>query len=293
MKSNKKVFILSLLAGIVLVLSTTCLFVVNEKETAMVFMFGEHQRTVADPGLHVKLPAPFENVIYLDKRIQTIESGDTERIQTSEKKNLIIDSYVKWRISDPLKFYRSFGRSISAAQSRLGAQIRDALNASVNVRTVRAVISQERDVVMDEILGNISVKAKPLGIDVIDVRLKRIEFSQEVSDSVYSRMQAERKQEANSLRASGFAASEQIRAQADKTVQQVLAKAQAESEKIRGEGDAIAADLYAKSYGKDPEFYRFYNSLSIYKKSFANKDDMLIVDPKSEFFQFFNKSGAQ
>ena len=218
--------------AIVAWLASSMLFIVGERDYALVFKLGEWQRTVTEPGLNFKLPSPLENVVYLDKRIQTIESGDTERIQTSEKKNLIIDSYIKWRIQDPRQFYISFGSDAKAAQNRLNAQIRDALNASVNTRTVRAVISQERDVVMAEILQNVEARAKPLGIRVVDVRLKRIEFSQEVSDSVYTRMQAERKQEANSLRANGAAESETIRADADRQVQEVLAEANAKAQAL-------------------------------------------------------------
>ncbi|NLY65383.1 MAG: protease modulator HflC [Alcaligenaceae bacterium] len=286
----------SVIVGIVLfvaaILLSSSVFVVSERHYALVFKLGEWQRTIEEPGLNFKLPAPFENVVYLDKRIQTIESGDTERIQTSEKKNLIIDSYIKWRISNPLQYYISFGDSVFAAQNRLGAQIRDALNASVNIRTVRAVISQERDVVMAEILNNVEERAKPLGIQVVDVRLKRIEFSQEVSDSVYSRMQAERKQEANSLRANGAAESEKIRAEADRKVQEELAQANAKAQAIRGEGDAEAAAIYASAYGKNSEFYSFYNSMNAYKSVFGSKNDLLVVDPDSDFFRFFKQSGA-
>lgn len=271
-------------------LLSSSVFIVSERNYALVFKLGEWQRTIQEPGLYFKLPTPLENVVYLDKRIQTIESGDTERIQTSEKKNLIIDSYIKWRISNPLQFYVSFGDSTYAAQNRLGAQIRDALNASVNTRTVRAVISQERDVVMAEILNNVEERAKPLGIQVVDVRLKRIEFSQEVSDSVYSRMQAERKQEANSLRANGAAESEMIRAEADRKVQEELARANAKAQAIRGVGDAEAAGIYADAYGKNSDFYSFYNSMNAYKSIFGSKKDLLVVDPDSDFFRFFKQS---
>lgn len=284
--SNRAISFIVLLA-ILAWLASSALFVVSERNSALVFKLGEWQRTITEPGLYFKLPSPLENVVLLDKRIQTIESGDTERIQTSEKKNLIIDSYIKWRIEDPRQFYISFGADVKAAQNRLNAQIRDALNASVNIRTVRAVVSQERDIVMAEILQNVEARAKPLGIQVVDVRLKRIEFSQEVSDSVYTRMQAERKQEANSLRANGAAESETIRADADRQVQEVLAQANAKAQAIRGEGDAQAAKIYAQAYSKDPDFYRFYKSMEAYKNTFSSKNDVLVVDPSSDFFKFF------
>ncbi|MCQ9328633.1 protease modulator HflC [Pelistega suis] len=279
-----------ILLAVIAWLASSTLFIVSERHYALVFKLGEWQRTVTEPGLYFKLPSPLQNVVMLDKRVQTIESGDTERIQTSEKKNLIIDSYIKWRIQDPRQFYISFGSDTKAAQNRLNAQIRDALNASVNTRTVRAVVSQERDIVMAEILQNVESRAKPLGIQVVDVRLKRIEFSQEVSDSVYTRMQAERKQEANSLRANGAAESETIRADADRRVQEVLAEANAKAQAIRGEGDAQAAKIYADAYSRNPDFYSFYNSMNAYKNVFSSKNDLLVVDPKSEFFKYFKES---
>lgn len=277
----------AILLGLAFIIISSSVFTVNERNYALVFKLGEWQRTETEPGLKFKLPSPLENIIFLDKRIQSIESSDAERIQTSEKKNLIIDSYVKWRISDPRLYYISFGTSTQAAQDRLGAQIRDALNAAVNVRTVRAVISFDRDVVMQEILANISTRAAPLGIEVVDVRLKRIEFSSEVSESVYSRMQAERKQEANSLRASGAAESERIRAEADRQVAEVIAQAQAEAMAIRGAGDATATKIYADVYSAQPEFFSFYNSINAYRSSFNDKDDMIVVSPDSSFFKYF------
>lgn len=283
----------AILLGFAFIILSSSVFTVSERSYALVFKLGEWQRTEVEPGLKLKMPSPFENVVFLDKRIQSIESSDAERIQTSEKKNLIIDSYVKWRISDPRLYYISFGTATQAAQDRLAAQIRDALNAAVNVRTVRAVISFDRDVVMQEILANISTRAAPLGIEVVDVRLKRIEFSAEVSDSVYSRMQAERKQEANSLRASGAAESERIRAEADRQVAEVLAQAQAEAEAIRGAGEAAATKIYADAYSAQPEFFSFFNSLSAYRNSFADKEDTIVVSPESSFFKYFgNPTGG-
>src|SRR5690606_27863597 len=210
--------------------------------------------------LYFKLPPPFENVVRLDKRLQTIESRDPERIQTAEKKNLLIDSYAKWRISDPRQYYVTFGLNKNAAQERLSAQIRDALNAAVNVRTVRQVVSSERGDIMDEILANVARRAAPLGVDVVDVRLIRIDFSPEISESVYRRMEAERKEEANRLRASGAADSERIRAQADRQRQELLASAYAQAQEIRGQGDAEATSIFAEAYSKNPEFFSFYKS---------------------------------
>ena len=280
------------LVGLVVALAvlSSCMFVVRERDMALLFALGEVKETIIKPGLYFKYPPPFENVVYLDKRLQTIETRDPERIQTAEKKNLLIDSFVKWRIADPLQFYVTFGANSGAAVERLQAQIRDALNAAVNVRTVKQVISTDRDTIMKEIQSSVATRAKSLGVDVVDVRLRRIDFTPEISDSVYRRMEAERKQEANQLRATGAADSERIQAEADRKRQEVLAKAYAEAQAKRGEGDATATAIYAKSYGRDPEFYSFFKSLEAYRKSFDGPGNMLVLSPKSDFFQYWDKA---
>ena len=242
------------LVGLLIVLAvvSSCMFVVRERDAVLVFALGEVRKTITEPGLYFKLPPPFQTVTRLDKRLQTIETNDTERIQTAEKKNLLIDSFVKWRIDDPRLFYVTFGANDRAAVERLTAQIRDALNASVNIRTVREVVSTERDTIMREILANVENRAKPLGVTVVDVRLRRIEFAPEISESVYRRMEAERKQEANRLRASGAADGERIRAQADRQREEMLAEAYAQAQAVMGEGDAEAAAIFANAYGKNP-----------------------------------------
>jgi len=275
---------------VVLIVVSSCVFVVRERDAALVFALGEVRETIVRPGLYFKFPPPFENVIILDKRLQTIETKQPERVQTSEKKNLLIDSFVKWRIADPRLFYVTFGVNDRAAQERLQAQIRDALNASVNVRTVKDVISIERDEIMKEVLNNVQARAEPLGVRVVDVRLRRIEFAPEISESVYRRMEAERKQEANRLRAMGAAEGEKIRAQADRQRQEVVAAAYAKAQAIKGEGDAKAAAIYNEAYSKDPKFYSFYKSLEAYRAAFSGKDDMLVLSPDSEFFNFWNAS---
>ena len=283
------------LVGLVIVLAvlSSCVFVVRERDAVLLFALGEVRKTVAEPGLYFKLPPPFQTVTRLDKRLQTIETNDPERIQTSEKKNLLIDSFVKWRIDDPRLFYVTFGANDRAAVERLQAQIRDALNASVNVRTVKAVVSTERDAIMREILNNVKGRATPLGVDVVDVRLRRIEFAPEISESVYRRMEAERKQEANRLRASGAADGERIRAQADRQRQEMLAKAYAQAQAVMGEGEAVAAAIYADAYGKNPQFYEFYRSLEAYQSAFSGQGDMLVLSPKSEFFKFWGSVQGQ
>lgn len=280
------------LVGLVIALAvlSSCVFVVRERDAALVFALGEVRETITEPGLYFKLPPPFQNVVLLDKRLQTIESKDPERIQTAEKKNLLIDSFVKWRISDPRLFYVTFGANTRAAQERLQAQIRDALNASVNVRTVKEVVSNERGNIMKEMLQSVDARAKPLGVDVVDVRLRRIDFVPEISESVYRRMEAERKEEANRLRATGAADSEKIRAQADRQRQELLATAYAQAQAVKGEGDAKASAIYADAYGKNPDFYSFYQSLESYRSAFSKPNDTLVLSPKSEFFKFWNSS---
>lgn len=278
--------------AVLVAVASSCVFVVKEKDAALVFALGEVKETITEPGLYFKLPPPLQNVVFLDKRLQTIETKDPERIQTAEKKNLLIDSFVKWRIVDPRQFYVTFGANTRAAEERLGAQIRDALNASVNVRTVKEVVSSQRAAIMSEVLNNVDKRARPLGVEVVDVRLRRIEFVPEISESVYRRMEAERKEEANRLRASGAADSERIRAQADRQRQELLAEAYAQSQGIRGEGDAKAASIYSGAYGKNPDFYRFYRSMEGYDGAFGNSDDILVLSPESDFFRYWKGAEA-
>lgn len=282
------------LVGLVIVLAilSSCVFIVRERDSALVFALGEVRETITKPGLYFKLPPPFQNVVFLDKRLQTIESKDPERIQTAEKKNLLIDSFVKWRIVDPRQFYVTFGSNTRAAEERLSAQIRDALNASVNVRTVKEVVSNQRGTIMKEMLQNVDARAKPLGVDVVDVRLRRIDFAPEISESVYRRMEAERKEEANRLRATGAADSEKIRAQADRQRAELLAKAYAQAQDIKGQGDAAASAIYNAAYGKNPQFYSFYKSLESYTTAFSAPNDVLVLSPKSDFFKFWGSAGG-
>jgi len=282
-----------ILVGLLVVLAvlSSCVFVVRERDYALVFSLGEVRQVISEPGLYFKAPPPFQNVVTLDKRILTIESSDAERIQTSEKKNLLIDSYVKWRIADPRLYYVTFGGNERAAQERLQAQIRDALNAAVNVRTVKDVVSAERDKVMAEILTNVAKRAEPLGVQVVDVRLRRIEFAPEISESVYRRMEAERTRVANELRSIGAAESEKIRAEADRQREVIVAQAYARAQGIMGEGDAQAGSIYAQAFGRNTEFYTYYKSLEAYRAAFGKTGDVLVVDPTSEFFQFFKNPG--
>lgn len=286
----KRLFPLLVALFIGLVVLSSSVFVVRERDFALVFALGEVKKTITEPGLYFKLPPPFQNVVTLDKRLLTIDLQEAERIQTSEKKNLLIDSFVKWRIVDPRLYYVTFGGNERAARERLQAQIRDALNASVNIRTVKDVVSLERDVIMSEVLTNVAKRAAPLGVQIVDVRLKRIEFAPEISESVYRRMESERLRVANELRSIGSAEGEKVRAEADREREQILAKAYGRAEAIMGEGDAEAAGLYAKAYGADLSFYSFYKSLEGYRAAFGKSGDVLVVDPSSEFFKYFKSS---
>lgn len=287
--SNKIAALFVALAVVVGILSTS-VFIVRERDFALVFALGEVRRVITEPGLNFKLPPPFQNVVFLDKRLLTIDSQEAERIQTSEKKNLLIDSFVKWRITDPRLYYVTFAGNERAAQLRLQAQIRDALNASVNIRTVRDVVALERDVIMAEVRDIVRERAAPLGVDIVDVRLKRIEFAPEIAESVYRRMESERLRVANELRSIGAAEGEKIRAAADREREQILAEAFATAQGVMGEGDASAAELYGAAYSQDADFYSFYKSLEAYRAAFGKSSDVLVVDPTSDFFRFMKSS---
>ncbi|RYF12606.1 MAG: protease modulator HflC, partial [Oxalobacteraceae bacterium] len=271
---------------------SSCVFVVNERNYAVVFALGEIKEVISEPGLYFKLPPPFQNIQQFDKRVLTIDATDVERVQTSEKKNLLIDSFVKWRISDPRTYYVTFGGNERAAQERMSALLRDALNASINRRTVNDVTSKERDKIMQEIRTNTAASAKLLGVEVLDVRLKRVDFAPEISESVYRRMEAERKRVANEQRSIGAADGEKIRADADRQREVIIAEAYRSAQKTMGEGDAKASAVYAQAFGQDREFYKFYKSLEGYRASFANKGDVMVVDPSSEFFRFMKSAGG-
>jgi modulator of FtsH protease HflC len=283
---KNKLFAFVVAIAVVAGVFSSTVFIVGERNFALVFALGEVRRVLTEPGLYFKLPPPFQNVVTLDRRLLTIDSQEAERIQTSEKKNLLIDSFVKWRISDPRLYYVTFAGDERAARLRLQAQIRDALNASVNVRTVRDVVALERDVIMNEVREGVRRRALPLGVDIVDVRLKRIEFAPEIAESVYRRMESERLRVANELRSIGAAEGEKIRASADREREQIVAEAYAKAQAVMGEGDAAAAALYGAAYSQDADFFSFYKSLEAYRQSFGRTSDVLIVDPSSDFFRF-------
>ncbi|WP_211441110.1 protease modulator HflC [Collimonas humicola] len=263
------------------------IFVVDQRQYAILFAFGEVKQVINQPGLHFKLPPPFQNVLFLDKRILTIDPPDTDRFITAEKMNILIDAFVKWRITDPKLYFVSFGGDEKRAQDRMSQIVKAALNDEITKRTVREVISGQRGKVMDSIRSKVAEEAKQIGVDIIDVRLKRVDYVDQINASVYDRMKSERLRVANELRSTGSADSEKIRADADKQRTVILAEAYRDAEKMRGEGDAKASQIYAQAFGQNPEFYKFYRSLEAYRASFKTRQDLMVIDPNSEFFKYF------
>ena len=283
----------ALIAGfIAIMLLSSTVFVVDQRKYAIVFALGEVKDEISEPGLYFKLPPPFQNVIYLDKRILTLDTPEPERFITAEKKNILVDAYVKWRIVNPKKYFRSFGGDESRARNRMSQIVKAALNDEITKRTVREVISGERGKVMQAIKAKVAAEAEAIGVGIVDVRLKRVDYVEQINNSVYERMKSERVRVANELRSTGSADSEKIRADADKQRTVILAEAYREAEKIRGEGDAKASQVYAEAFGKNPEFYKFYRSLEAYRATFKDKGDVMVVDPSSEFFKYFKGNGT-
>lgn len=285
-----KIFVVVAAALIGFFVANTCLYVVDQRQYAIVFALGQVEEVRQEPGLYFKLPAPFQNVIFLDKRIQTIDTPEPERFITSEKKNLLIDSYIKWRIIDPRLYFVRLSGDSRLAQSRMSQVVKSALNEEITKRTVPQMVSGERITVMNTVVEKVKDEAAEIGVEILDVRLKRVDLLPEVSESVFRRMEAERKRVANDLRATGAAEAEQIRADADRQVVVILAEAYREAQTIKGEGDAKAGSIYNAAFGRNPEFYSFYRSLDAYKKSLTSKSDVMVVDPQSDFFKFLQKT---
>ena len=277
---------------IALMLLSSTIFVVDQRRFAIVFALGQVKEVISTPGLHFKLPPPFQNVIYLDKRILTLDTPDADRFITAEKKNILVDAFMKWRIEDPRLYYVSFGGDESRARDRMSQIIKAALNDEITKRTVREVISGERAAVMAAVQAKVVAEAKEIGVGIVDVRLKRVDYIEQINNSVYERMRAERVRVANELRSTGAAESEQIRADADRQRTVIIAEAFRDAEKVKGEGDAKASAIYAEAFGKNPEFARYYRSLEAYRASFKDRSDVLVVDPSSEFFKYFKQPAA-
>jgi len=280
--------------GLLLVLMAlaSTLFIVDQRQVAVVYALGEIKEVIQEPGLKWKLPPPFQNVIFLDRRIQTMDSPETRPIFTAEKKSLVIDWLVKWRITDPRQFIRNNGSDMRSLETRLSPIVHAAFNEEVTKRTVGEVLSSGRDKVMQDVRGRLTDEAKSFGIEVLDVRIKRVDFVANITDSIYSRMRSERQQVANQLRATGGAEGEKIRADADRQREVIVAEAYRDAQKVKGEGDAKASAIFADAFGRDPQFAQFYRSLEAYRSSFRNKSDMMIVDPGSEFFKAMRGAAA-
>jgi membrane protease subunit HflC len=272
-----------------LVLLSLSIYTVDQRQIAMVFQLGEVVSIDRQPGLYFKLPL-VQNIRYFDTRILTMDAAEPERFITSEKKNVLVDYFVKWRIIDVKKFYVSFNGDEKRAMNRLAQTVNDGMRAEFGKRTVHDVVSGERDTIMQQLRDKADVDARRFGVQVLDVRIKRVELPAEVSESVYRRMEAERKRVANELRSTGSAEEEQIKADADKQREVIIAQAYREAQTVKGEGDAKAAAIYSAAYGKNPEFYAFYRSMQAYKASFADKRDVMVLQPNSEFFRYMKSS---
>ena len=288
MKKYTSILLGTLVALIVLAASS--LYIVDQRQLAILFQLGEVVDVKTSPGLYFKIPVA-QNVRYYDSRILTMDTVEPERFITSEKKNVLVDLFVKWRIVDVKQYYVSVRGDEMLAQTRLAQTVNSSLRDEFGNRTVHDVVSGERDKIMEIMRQKADADARKIGVEVVDVRLKRVDLPQEVSESVYRRMEAERKRVANELRSTGAAESEKIRADADRQREVILAEAYRKAQEAKGEGDAKASAIYAAAFQPSPEFYAFYRSLEAYKQSFKNKSDMLVLEPSSEFFKYLKNSG--
>jgi modulator of FtsH protease HflC len=281
---------------VVLALASSMLFVVDQRQFGVVYALGQIKEVITAPGLNFKLPPPFQNVTYIDKRLLTLDSSDTEPMLTAEKQRVVVDWYVRWRISEPTEYIRNVGNNEAAGATRLNSVVRDALQEEVNKRTVKDLLSLKREALMADVKREVLAKVRgvtPWGVDVVDVRITRVDYVEAITESVYQRMAAERKRVANELRSTGGAEGEKIRADADRQREVTVANAYRDAQKIKGEGDAEAARIYADAFGRDPQFAQFYRSLDAYKASLGKKSDVMVVDPaSSEFFKVFRGTTA-
>jgi membrane protease subunit HflC len=280
---------------LVLALASSMLFVVDQRQFGVVYALGQIKEVITEPGLNIKLPPPLQNVTYIDKRLLTLDSPDTEPMLTAEKQRVVIDWYVRWRITDPLAYIRNVGLDEKSGANQLNRVVRNAFQEEINKRTVKDLLSLSRDVLMNDVKREVLEKVrgeKPWGVDVVDVRITRADYVDAITESVYRRMEAERKRVANELRSTGAAEGEKIRADADRQREVTIANAYRDAQKIKGQGDAEAARIYAESFGKDPQFAQFYRSLEAYKATFSKKSDVMLVDPSSDFFKSMRSSGS-
>jgi len=282
--------LLALLVAVLLVLSQA-VYTVDQTKYAVKFQLGEIVETQSEAGLYFKIPL-VQQVKYFERRNLTLDNPEPDRITTSEKKPLLVDFIVLWRIADVSQYYRSVGGDEEAARRRLSQTVRSNLAEEFNKRTVNEAIATERDKITAITRDKANQDARSIGVEVVDVRIRRLELPPDVTGPVYQRMESERRRVANELRSLGAAESERIRADADRQRQVILAEAYSEAQKIKGQGDAKASAIYANAYSGNPEFYKFYRSLEAYRNSFRGRNDMLVLDPQSEFFQYFRGSGG-
>lgn len=289
MKASVSVVLIAVV--VLLVIASMSLFVVDQRQKAIVFRLGEVVSIKSEPGLYWKVPV-IEDVRFFDIRILTVDADQADRFLTSEKKNVLVDLFIKWRISDVQQYYISVAGDEARARDRLTKTVNDGLRSEFGKRTVHEVVSGERDEIIELMRSKVDEDAAKIGVKVLDVRLKRVDLAQEISAAVYRRMEAERKRVANELRSTGFADAEKIRADADRDREIIVAEAYRDAQRVKGEGDAQAAALYARSFKRDPEFYAYYRSLSAYRESFRSKSDLLILEPGSDFFKYMKTPRA-
>lgn len=288
---NGRASLALIVLALLVALGSAAVFTVDEREYAIKLRFGEILKDDFEPGLHFKVPF-VHNVVKYDDRILT-RNNPTEEFLTQEKKNLKVDFYVKWRITDPGQYYQAVGGDELIATNRLIEIIKDGIRAEFAKRTVQQVVTADRREIMDDMMATAGQTARELGIEVVDVRVKRLDLPDEVSDSVFNRMRQERARVAAQLRAEGAETAERIRSEADRDRTIILAEAYKQSEEIRGEGDAEAADIYARAHQRDPEFYAFYRSLQAYRRSLGAEGDIFVLGPDSEYFQYMQEAGPK
>jgi len=282
----------AILAGavVVAIVLAMSMYTIDQRKAAIKFQLGEVVAVQTDPGLYFMVPV-LQNVRLFDTRIQTMEARDPERFLTSENRNVLVDSFVKWRVVDVREYYRSVRGDALAAEARISQTVNDALRAEFAKRTVHDVVSGERDKIMSTVAEKVDQDVRRIGVTVVDVRLKRVDFVPEISSDVYRRMESERKRVANELRATGQAEGEKIKADADRQRQVIIAEAYKEAQRTKGEGDAQAARIYAEAFNKNPEFYSFYRSMEAYRQSMRSKSDVMVLDPSSDFFKYLKSPG--
>ncbi len=289
MSKNISILVISLV--VILVLLSASMYTVDQRQNAMVFQLGEVVSVKKTPGLYLKIPL-VQNVRFFDTRILTLDAADPERFITSEKKNVLVDSYIKWRVVDVTQYYVSVGGDETRAQIRLNQTVNDGLRAEFGKRTIHEVVSGQREDIMNLIRAKADSDARKIGVQVVDVRIKRVDLPETVSVDVFRRMEAERKRVANQLRSTGAAEAEKIKADADKQKEVIVAEAYRDAQRVKGEGDAKAAAVYSAAYGQNPEFYAFYRSMQAYRESFKSKSDVMVLDPSADFFKYMKNPKA-